>query len=94
MPKLTSIPDHEMWVYKGIIYLSQVVAGGTVKSFQTFKDKFALPNHMLFRYLQLRHALNTQFRNSIPTLQVPLLVDIVLGKDPKKRISQIYTVTS
>lgn len=68
MPKLTSIPDYSLWIAIGVLYLSQAVANGTVKSFQTLKDNFVLPNHMFFRYLQLRHALNTQFRDSILVL--------------------------
>lgn len=91
MLKLVSIPDHGIWGNKGVIYLSQVVANGTVKSFQTLKDNFALPNHMLFRYLQLQHALNSQFGDSIPAFKILLLVDIVLGRDPKRLLSQIYT---
>lgn len=62
MPELNSVSDHGLWVHKGIVYLSQVVSGGLVKSFQALKDSFALPNHMLFRYFQLRHALCMQFR--------------------------------
>lgn len=91
LPELATIPDHDLWVTKGVIYLSQVVANGSVKAFQTLKDNFALSNHMFFRYLQLQHALNTQLGGPIPALEIPLLVDIVLGEDPKKQISQIYT---
>lgn len=91
LPELASILDHGLWIDKGVIYLSQVVAHGSDKPFQTLKDNFALPNHMFLRYLQLRYSLNTQFNDSIPALKVPLLVDIVSGMDPKKLISQIYT---
>ncbi|PIO11944.1 hypothetical protein AB205_0020800, partial [Aquarana catesbeiana] len=91
LPELTSLPDRSLWVSKGIIYLTQVVAHGMVKLFQTLIDDFALPNHMLFRYLQIRHALNTQFGSPIPALEVPLPVDIIMGKDSKKLISQFYT---
>lgn len=74
----------------GVIYLTQVVARGAVKLFQTLKDEFDIPNHMFFCYLQLRHALNTQLGGPIPALEIPLPVDIVMGKDSKKLISQIY----
>lgn len=46
---------------------------------------------MFFHYLQLQHALSTQFQDSIPILKVILLLDIILGQDPKKQISQIYS---
>lgn len=91
MPELHSVPDHRLWVDKGIIYLSQVVSGGLVKSFQALRDSFTLPDHMLLRYYQLRHALCTQFRGSLPCLEIPLLMDIVLGEDSRKLISLIYT---
>lgn len=35
-------------------------------SFQDSKSSFNLPNFMLFRFLQLCHALRTQFGDSIP----------------------------
>lgn len=89
LPELTSLPDCSLWVSKGIIYLTQVVAHGMVKLFQTLKDDFALPNHMLFCYLQIRHALNTLFGSPIPALEVPLPVDIIMGKDSKKLIFPI-----
>lgn len=45
---------------------------------------------MLFHYLQLCQALNSQFSNSIPRLESLYLVDVVLGQDSKKLISSFY----
>lgn len=83
-PELTSVPDHGFWVARGVIYLSQVVAHGIVKSFQTLKDSFALPNHMFFRYLQLRHALNTQLGNPVPSPRGPNVSGYSHGKRLQK----------
>lgn len=51
LPEMMTVPDHNIWVAHRIIYLSQVISGSVIRSFQALKDKFALPNHMLFRYL-------------------------------------------
>lgn len=45
---------------------------------------------MFFRCLQLRHALKSQFRYSILSLESLYLVEVVMGQDPKKRISSFY----
>lgn len=79
-----------MWMARRVIYLSQLIAGGAVKTFQALKEEFDLPNHMFFRYLQVRHALQSQFSASIPILESGTLVDVILGEDPKKLISILY----
>lgn len=40
--------------------------------------------------LQVRHALQSQFNDSIPNLEVVIFADIALGDDPKKLISNLY----
>lgn len=45
---------------------------------------------MSFRYLQLCHAINTQFGDSIPSLDFLPLVEVITGQDPKKLISMFY----
>lgn len=55
------------------------------KTFQTLKEEFSIPNHLLFRYLQLRHAVRMQF-----TLDIPPVLNIILGADPTKLISNLY----
>lgn len=44
---------------------------------QALKDDFGLSNRMLFRYLQLQHALNSQFGDSVPRLESLFMVDVV-----------------
>lgn len=90
LPELQTVSDYKLWIARGVIFLSQVIVNGTITSFQALKDGFDLPNHMFFRYLQLRHALNSQFRDSVPSLDSLYLVDPVMGQDPKKRISTFY----
>lgn len=80
----------KLWVAQGVIFLSQVLANSSIKTFQALKDSYNVPNHMFFRYLQLHHALHSQFRDSIPSLELVYLVDVVTGQDPKKRIALFY----
>lgn len=66
MPELSMVPDPALWALYGIMYLSGP------KTFQALKEEFSLPNHLLFRYLQLRHAVQAQFTNRAITLDTPL----------------------
>lgn len=58
--------------------------------FQQLKVDFGLLNSMHFRYLQLRHALQTQFRNSPPNLEQLYMLGVILGSEPKKLTSMFY----
>lgn len=49
-----------------------------------------LPNHMSFWHLYLWHALNSQFWDSIPSLESSYLVETIIGQDSKKLISMFY----
>lgn len=44
----------------GVRYMSQLCAGNVLKSFMNLQGEFALPKSPFYRYLQLRHALNSQ----------------------------------
>lgn len=57
-PAPARVVDYKPWFARGVIFLSQVIANGSVKTFQALKDGFGVPKHMFFCYLQLRHALN------------------------------------
>lgn len=59
------------------------------KPFQTLKEEFELPNRMLFRYLQLHHALCGPFPDIISTLQSSPPIDIH-GSELTKLISALY----
>lgn len=61
-----------------------------LKRFQALKDSHGVPMLMFFCYPQLRHALNSQFRNSIPSLELGYLMAVVTDHDPKKLISLFY----
>lgn len=71
MPELDTAPDPTIWALYGVIYLSQVMTDTGPKTFQALKGELALPNYLLFRYLQLRHALQAQFTNHATILNTP-----------------------
>lgn len=61
----------ELRTIYGVIYLYQVMTASEPKTFQSLKDVFSLANHLLFRYLQLHHALRTQFTKLVASLDTP-----------------------
>uniref|UniRef100_A0A803J6W9 Reverse transcriptase zinc-binding domain-containing protein n=1 Tax=Xenopus tropicalis TaxID=8364 RepID=A0A803J6W9_XENTR len=64
---LQTIPDPQLWASFQVKYIQDIVKEGKLLDFQTLKNNFNLPNRMLFRYLQLRHAVHSQFQGT--TLQ-------------------------
>lgn len=76
------------------VYSTYAIYGQTepLKALTPLKAEFNLPNNMLFRFLQLRHATQAQF--SQPPLQSSPnpLIAITKDTDPKKLISCFYTM--
>lgn len=64
--------------------------GGQFQAFDELKQKYDLLNSHLFRYLQLRHAFNTQFENSQVALCTSTLEDLLRDKSMTKPMSVIY----
>lgn len=90
LKELLTILDHNLWLTQGVWSLSDVYCGTTLKSFQQLKNEFNLPISMHFRYLQLRHALQTQFRDNPPNLEELDILSIIKGQDSLKCISVFY----
>lgn len=42
-----------------------IVRAGKLKSFQEIREEYAVPNQSFYRYLQVKHALDTQFGGGI-----------------------------
>uniref|UniRef100_A0A803JQP7 Reverse transcriptase domain-containing protein n=1 Tax=Xenopus tropicalis TaxID=8364 RepID=A0A803JQP7_XENTR len=64
-PKLkhfSTVPDPRAWARYGIKYIADIYIEGKLMQ---FKEKYLLPNQMLFRYVQLRHAASYQFQSQI-----------------------------
>lgn len=85
-----NVPDPNIWAKHRIIYLHQVMTNERPKSFQTLKEEYSIPQHMVFIYLQLCHALRAQFRDNATTLEHPQVLDVIMGPEPQKLISNLY----
>lgn len=90
LPEMSSVPDLLLWLSYGILYLAQVLTEVGPKAFQALKKEFSLPNHLLFRYLQLRYVVRTQAASAAITLDSPPVLIIIFGADPTKLISNLY----
>lgn len=54
--------DLLLWSIKGICTVDDLVADGTVKSFNQLKEQYDLPTSHFFRYLQIRSFISSQRR--------------------------------
>lgn len=79
LPTLLTLPDIEVWITHGVIYLSQIYSI-SVRSFKDLKLAF----NMFFHFFQLRHMLLVQFGDSIHNLTSLYPLDVFLGADSKK----------
>lgn len=86
LPTLLTLPDIEVWITHGVIYLSQIYSI-SVRSFQDLKLAF----NMFFHFFQLRHMLLVQFGDSIHNLTSLYPLDVFLGADSKKWTSTFYS---
>lgn len=92
LPELHNIHDPRPWLERGILYLHHVWSNGTLKNFDTLKEEFHLANNMVFRFLQLRHAIQAQFPQPPPRSAPNPLIAIIKDTDPKKLISCFYNM--
>lgn len=92
LPEFDMLPDSELWSSRGIIYLLHIVHHDRLKTFDRLKTEYMLPNQMLFRYMQLRHAFYAQFPSGECHMVGNPLMEAVKCPDPKKLISQFYSM--
>lgn len=71
MLELFTIPDPMVWISNDILYSHQVMTASGPKTFQMLKDECSFPNQLLFLYLQLRHALQTQLPSDTVSIHTP-----------------------
>uniref|UniRef100_A0A803J4Y6 Reverse transcriptase domain-containing protein n=1 Tax=Xenopus tropicalis TaxID=8364 RepID=A0A803J4Y6_XENTR len=85
-----SIPDPQLWAQHNIKYLSDIMENGILLPYPELKQKHTLPNRMLFRYLQLRHAAETQFGH-LPIETTPTHIETMIYSETlKKPLSSFY----
>lgn len=90
LAELKQIPDPAIWANYGIIYLHQVMTNSRPKTFQSLKEDYSIPHQLMFRYLQLRHALRSQVRDESCNLDCPQILYIIMGSESQKLISNLY----
>lgn len=63
LPEFQSLQDPCLWAAKAIKHLADICDGSALFTFDRLKNKFQLPNSFFFRFLQLRHAFESQFKS-------------------------------
>ncbi len=81
----------DQWSKAGISNIS-LHNEGTLMSFDQIKNKFNLPSHSFFRYLQIRDFIKSQYLH-YPSLPPKTSLDLILEIKPevKGTISKLYT---
>lgn len=77
LPEFRLIKDSRVWSLRGIVYLSHIIHNGKLK---------------FYRYIQLRLSFHAQFPLDDLVLNYNPLLAAVKCPDPKKLISQFYTM--
>lgn len=62
LPHFYGLPDPMVWMTKGIKTVEDTIREGELLTFNQLKTRHDLPNAYYFRFLQLRHAFQVQFR--------------------------------
>lgn len=91
LPHFCTIPDPVAWARYGIVALGDVVSQGQLLSFDTLRRERDLPNHMFFRFLQLRHAFHSQFPSRV-TLDMSVMESELRSPDAVKTLSTLYNI--
>lgn len=91
LQELLTIEKNRTWERHGIYKLVQLFDGNTLKSFTELRQEYGIPNETFYCYLQIRHALDRQFRNCpLEWCKTLLLNKIVRTSSTKGLISAIY----
>ena len=91
--ELLKLENFRSWEIAGIRYITQLYRGMTLKSFTDLREEFSLHRFQFYRYLQLRHAIQSETRLSPLRFSThPLMAEVFMIKDKKGMISNIYSV--
>lgn len=91
LPELFQVPDSSIWLSRGIL-LSHLLHNGEIKTFDQLKIEFNLPNHMLFHFFQVHHALHTQFMATHPDISSLDILTVILCEEPSQLITLFYNM--
>lgn len=67
LQELKEIGTIKTWEKSGIVKLVQLYNQALLKSFATLKVEFGIPENSLYNYIQIKHALKSQFGDHGPS---------------------------
>lgn len=95
LQEIAVMGEFKEWDIQGINRLSHLYKGYTLKRFGDLQRENGIPKQIFYRYLQMRHALNAQFKTQpLVWSNVPLLQKVIKSDNAKGHISEIYTQLS
>lgn len=91
LQELLALEKNRIWEYYGISRLAQLYEDNILKSFTELRREYGIPKKTFYCYLQIRHALDSQFRNCpLVWCKVPLLDRIARTNSTKGLIAMAY----
>lgn len=90
LPHFRSILDPMIWARYGVKTLADITSASGLCTFDVLKRDRGVPNHMFFRYLQLRHAYRAQFPFPI-TLETNRIEHMLSLEEDLKPLSVVYS---
>lgn len=88
-PHLQMIPDPSVWARFGVTKIQHVIPNGKLLPYDTLKTTFQFPSWMFFRFLQLRHAIQSQFPQ-IPTVASHIIESYLMSRHADRILSSLY----
>lgn len=90
--ELCKLEGFECWHSQGLQYIVQLYSQTVLKSFQDRQKSYQLPRHIFFKYPQIRHTLQAQFKRAeIVIRPMPLLTSLAVVTEKKGLISSLYS---
>lgn len=90
-PHILNFADHSFWENRGLVAIQDIYTGNVMASFMDLQRKYELPYTAFYRYLQLRHALQTQFGATSTKFSDYPLIGVLRSQGPKGLVSTIYS---
>lgn len=92
-----NLPDPMIWAVKGVKTLEDITSYGDLLTFPQLKTRHDLENTYFFRYLQLRCAYQSQFRDrkveSLTLTLESMLSEDILEKPLSKSYKEFFKTT-
>ena len=83
-----------LWSEKGTCTIGDLVADGTVRSFNQLIEQHALPSEHLFRYLQIHSFVSSKARLYPDGLSHSSIEEVLQDPEPRKLMNRFYNALS